>query len=123
MLDLRERAEHYLEGSIRPEEFEQAEPYARRKLEFINSREGTNHGDEYLAILVSEIVQSNRFSDYTISILLLREVEKQVEKNPICQACGKCGMRKGRPTKGATTHIDTTIIPCAGAKVNAEVRK
>lgn len=123
MLDLRARAEHYLGGPITPEEFEHAEPYARRKLESINSREGTSHGDEYLAILVSEIVQSNRFSDYTLALLELRAAEKRIAESPICQACGKCGMRKGRSQKEATPHISTIILPHANAKVKTEVQQ
>ncbi|WP_195985331.1 hypothetical protein [Clostridium sp. D33t1_170424_F3] len=123
MLDLRARAEHYLGGPISPEEFERAEPYARRKLERINSREGTDHGGEYLAILVSEIVQSDRFSDYTLALSLQREIEKQVAENPICQACGKCGMRKDRPITETAPHISTIILPHARAKVKTEVQQ
>lgn len=123
MLDLRARAEHYLGGTITPEEFERAEPYARRKLDFINSREGTDHGDEYLAILVSEAVQGSRFSDYTFALSAQREIEKQVAESPICQACGKCGMRKDRPSTETASHIDTLILPHVFGKVKTEVQQ
>lgn len=123
MLDLRARAEHYLGGPITPEEFEREESYARRKLERINSREGANHGDEYLARLVSKTVQSNRFSDYTLAISTQREIEKQVAENPICRACGKCGMRKDRPSTETASHINIIILPRAFAKVNTEVQQ
>lgn len=123
MLDIKARAEHYLGGPITPEEFNRAEPYARRKLDLINQREGTNHGDDYHAILFSEIVQSNRFSDYTVALTFQRDIEREVANNPICQQCGKCGMRKGRSTKEATSHINTIIIPRTGKKVNTEVQQ
>lgn len=71
MLDLRARAEPHLGGPITPEEFEQAEPYARHKLALINSREGTEHGDDYLAILIAETVKANRFSAFTIALCSL----------------------------------------------------
>lgn len=123
MLDLRARAEHYLGGPITSEEFERAEPYARRKLERINSREGTDHGDEYLAILVSEAVQSDRFSDYTLALSTQRKIEKQILENQTCQACGKCGMRKDRPSTETASHIDTIILPHVLAKVKTEVQQ
>lgn len=123
MLDLRARTEHYLGGPITPEEFERAEPYVRRKLERINSREGTNYGNEYLAILVSEIVQGNRFADYTLALSEQLEIEKQILESPTFQACGKCGMRKDRPSTETASHIDTIILPRVFAKVKTEVQQ
>lgn len=109
MPDLKARAEQYLKGRISPTEFERAEPYARRKLNLINSRYGTDHGDEYLAILVSEIVQTDRFSDYLEVLYFQREVERQGE-NHICQRCGKCG-QKEKAASTAANSLHTHIIP------------
>ncbi len=64
MLDLKAAAERESGTAIAPEEYARALPYARRKLNFINERYGTNHGNDYLAILVSETVRANRFTAY-----------------------------------------------------------
>lgn len=45
----------------------EAEPYARRKVALINEREGTAHGDDYLAIIIAETVWANRFSRLTLA--------------------------------------------------------
>lgn len=125
MLNLRVRAEQYLGGPIASEEFERAEPYARHKLNSINDREKTSHGDEYLAILLSEIVRGNRFSDYTFACSMEKEIERAVKNNLICQQCGKCGhKKKAAPSfKGTTSLINTAIITLSGSKVNTEVQQ
>ena len=65
-------AEESLGGQIAPDEMLRAEPYARRKLDYINDRYGTSHGDDYLAILIAETVRANRFSEYTHLICKIR---------------------------------------------------
>lgn len=71
-------AEEYLGATITPEEMLKAEPYARHKLALINSREGTDHGDDYLAILIAETVKANSFSTFTIALcnLLMEDDEE-----------------------------------------------
>ena len=39
-----------------------AEEYAKQKLDYINARYGTNHGDEYLAVLVQECQRQEDFT-------------------------------------------------------------
>ena len=42
-----------------------AEQYAKQKLTYINARYGTNHGDDYLAVLVQECQRENEFREAT----------------------------------------------------------
>ena len=42
-------------------EFNTAFPLAKRKFEFIKSREGADHGVWYLAVLIGEIIMQQRF--------------------------------------------------------------
>ena len=42
-----------------------AEQYAKQKLTYINARYGTNHGDDYLAVLVQECQRENEFMEAT----------------------------------------------------------
>lgn len=39
-----------------------AEQYAKQKLSYINARYGTNHGDDYLAVLVQECQRQEDFT-------------------------------------------------------------
>ena len=41
------------------------EEYAKQKLAYINARYGTNHGDDYLAVLVQECQRENEFMEAT----------------------------------------------------------
>ena len=50
--------------AITPAELAQVLPYARRKMELINERYGTDHGEEYLWGLVVESVRLRRLSLY-----------------------------------------------------------
>ena len=38
------------------------EEYAKHKLAYINARYGTNHGDDYLAVLVQECQRQEEFT-------------------------------------------------------------
>ena len=38
------------------------EEYARQKLDYINTRYGTNHGDDYLEVLVQECQRQEEFT-------------------------------------------------------------
>ena len=66
--ELYDMAEAYYGATIAPEEMMKAEPYARRKLTLINEREGTDHGDDYLAILIAETVKQNAISAFTFAL-------------------------------------------------------
>lgn len=73
-VEIYDLAEEYLGAPITPEEMLEAEPYARHKLSLINKREGTDHGDDYLAILIAETVRANAFSAFTLALCdLLRD--------------------------------------------------
>lgn len=69
--ELYDRAEAYYGSAIEAEEMLKAEPYARRKLALINDRDGTDHGDDYLAILIAETVRANAFSAFTFALCSL----------------------------------------------------
>mgnify|MGYP000993498635 CR=1 FL=1 len=101
--ELHKAAERDFGGQIEPEEMLKAEPYARRKLDNINRRYGTHHGDEYLAILISETVFANRLSHFT---LLLYDVLKEDDGPDI-------GAKK-EPHLAARPLPDTPTIPCPG---------
>lgn len=66
-LTLKEKAQLHLKDEIAQDEYDIAEPQARKKLDYINKRYGTSHGEDYLAILIAETVKSNRFHDYTVA--------------------------------------------------------
>ena len=70
-VEIYDLAEEYLGAPIAPEEMLEAEPYARHKLSLINEREGTDHGDDYLAILIAETVRANAFSAFTLALCVL----------------------------------------------------
>jgi hypothetical protein len=65
--NLKALVEKELGDSINDSELEKAEQYARRKLDWIISREGDAQGERlkpwYLAKLISETVYQNRFSE------------------------------------------------------------
>lgn len=67
MNNLKALVEKELGDSINDSELEKAEQYARRKLDWIISREGDAQGERlkpwYLAKLISETVYQNRFSE------------------------------------------------------------
>ena len=99
--ELHKAAERNLGGQIEPEEMLKAEPYARRKLNNLNQRYGTRHGDEYLAILIAETVFANRLSHFTFLLCdLLWE-----DGGPDIGA-------KKEPHLAARPLPDTPTIPC-----------
>lgn len=51
-------------GAITEIEFQTAYTYAKRKLDEINCRYGTSHGEKYLALLLAETIQAYRLSRY-----------------------------------------------------------
>lgn len=69
---LKQQAEQYLGGKIGPSEWDEAKAYAERKLALAIAREGDAGGIRrerwYLATLIAETVQSNRFSRFTLDI-------------------------------------------------------
>lgn len=64
-------------GVLSDEEFITALPYARRKLQDINHRFGTTHGDRYLSLLVAETVSANRLSRCCDAIRSQRQRERK----------------------------------------------
>lgn len=73
MSDLRSTAENRARTPISDEEYQLALPIAQRKLEYINSRYGTHHGEAYLAILIAEAVQAQRLTRYLEAVNARRE--------------------------------------------------
>lgn len=67
-VQLYKEAELRLGGKITRAEMQAARASAQRKLDRINAVEGTTHGDSYLAILIAEAVNQNRFSKLTFSL-------------------------------------------------------
>ena len=63
MSDIRRMVEDSI-GIVSDDEYEKALPYAKRKLQDINERYGTSHGDAYLSILVEETIRANLFSEF-----------------------------------------------------------
>ena len=63
MSNIREFIEAVI-GMVSDDEYKKVLPYAKRKLQDINERYGTSHGDAYLSILVEETICANRFSDF-----------------------------------------------------------
>ncbi len=73
MTDLRNAAENRASTPISDEEYQLALPLAQRKLEYINNRCGTRHGEAYLAILIAEAVQAQRLTRYLETVNACRE--------------------------------------------------
>ena len=46
--------------------FDEAEAYARRKIAFQNEALGLDRGDEYLELLIPDVIREMAFSEYTI---------------------------------------------------------
>lgn len=84
---LRQQAEQYLGETIEPSEWDKAKAYAERKLDGIIEREGDGDGARretwYLAQLIAETVQANRFSAALYIINELREIG--TKKDSSCQ--------------------------------------
>lgn len=70
-MDFKELVEQHYELPVTQAEIDEALPQAQRKLDWIISREGDLDGKRkeptYLAILVGEIINMERFSRYCIS--------------------------------------------------------
>ena len=71
--DLKPRVEQEVGSALDPDFFDQAEQYARRKLDLINERAGRQYGedgygDEYLVALTADTVQEMAMSAYFTSI-------------------------------------------------------
>lgn len=64
VMTLKEKAEMHLGADISEDAYKKALPLAEQKLKRINERYGTNHGEDYLAMLISEQVQFRAFSDF-----------------------------------------------------------
>ena len=64
VMTLKEKAEMHLGADISEDAYKKALPIAEQKLKRINERYGTNHGEDYLAMLISEQVQFRAFSDF-----------------------------------------------------------
>ncbi len=62
MPDLRSIVENRARTPVSDEEYQLALSLAQRKIECINSRYGTHHGEAYLAILIAEAVQAQRLT-------------------------------------------------------------
>lgn len=77
MFDLHNAAEKRAGTPISEDEYQQALPAAQRKLEYINNRYGTHHGEPYLAILIFEAVKAQRLTRYYEAVYDLRETVRQ----------------------------------------------
>ncbi len=77
MFDLHTAAEENASTPIYEDEYRLALPAARRKLEYINNRYGTCHGESYLAILISETVKAQRLTRYLEAVNNLMEMARQ----------------------------------------------
>ena len=64
VVDLRMAAEAELGTAISDEDYLKALPVAERKLAWINSINGTNHGNAYLVILIAEAVRARWLTKY-----------------------------------------------------------
>ena len=64
VMTLKEKAEMHLGTEISEDAYKKALSLAEQKLKRINERYGTNHGEDYLAMLISEQVQFRAFSDF-----------------------------------------------------------
>lgn len=94
-MNKKEAAEKHLGCFIEDDEYEDALQAATDKLNRINERYGTHHGEEYLAMLIAEQIQFSRFSNYCDAVHRARQAEK----------------RKARFTAHQSTN--TNIILCA----------
>ncbi len=63
-MSLKARTEARYGRPISNEEFDKAAEYARMKLDFQNNLYHRNYGDDYLVILIAEIVNQNRLDAY-----------------------------------------------------------
>lgn len=77
MFDLHTAAAESAGTPISEDEYRRALPAARRKLEYINDRYGTRHGEPYLAILIAEAVKAQRLTRYLEAVYDLREMARQ----------------------------------------------
>lgn len=73
----KEAAEPLTEYPITNEEYQKALRAATDKLDRINKRYGTNHGDDYLAMLIAEQVQFNRFSQHCNAMYRVGQAKKK----------------------------------------------
>lgn len=69
--ELKAKVEKEVEAVLDPGFFDQAEQYARRKLDLCNERAGRQYGedgygDEYLVLLTADTVREMVFSEYTM---------------------------------------------------------
>lgn len=69
--ELKARVEKEVGVDLAPDFFDQAEQYARRKLDLCNERAGRKYGedgygDEYLVLLAADTVREMAFSEYTM---------------------------------------------------------
>lgn len=91
---LHRRAERCLGDRIGPSEFEAARAYAERKIACIIEREGDLDGlrqqTEYLAQIIAEVVNSNRFSQSLYDAMELQEQETKKDS--------PCPKTQGRPS-------------------------
>lgn len=102
-MTLKEEAESYFGGPIPKNEYDVAVDRAKRKLARIIEREGDSNGERrkqyYLAQLISEEVQANRFSDFTIAVCkAYEEIDRYVEQI-------QKGIKKEMPAARAARQI------------------
>lgn len=69
--ELKAKVEKEVGAVLDPGFFDQAEQYARRKLDLCNERAGhkygeDGYGDEYLVLLTADTVREMAFSEYTM---------------------------------------------------------
>ena len=69
--ELKAKVEKEVGAVLAPDFFDQAEQYARRKLDLCNERAGRKYGedgygDEYLVLLTADTVREMAFSEYTM---------------------------------------------------------
>lgn len=87
---LRQQAERYLCTEIEPSEWDKAKAYAEQKLKGIIKRESDGDGARrqpwYLAQLIAETVQGNRFSQFTLDLMELNRYASE-----------QMGVKKGQP--------------------------
>lgn len=76
-MTLKEKAEMHLGIGISEDAYKKALPLAEQKLKRINERYGTNHGEDYLAMLISEQVQFRVFSDFCGEMHRARAAEQK----------------------------------------------
>lgn len=76
VFDLHTAAEENAGTPISEDEYRLALPAARHKLKYINNRNGTHHGEPYLAILIAEAVKAQRLTRYLDAVNDLREMAR-----------------------------------------------